>query len=240
MKTTDIAYAAGAIDADGCISIKRTTQRMRLKRDCRNPVYSPRISLGQVTPQVPEFLKEHFSGAIYKTKPGTRNSRPLFKWYISDKTAFIVAGTLLPFLKIKHLQALALIRLHSLKETGGALSIWYPKLHPNWRHEELITSIECAEILGYKHSDSVHQAIEQGTILNAHPGRHGRTMIPKIPRQFVHELATLAGRNGNKFIACPQFVAAQHDLWSQVAELNKVGINGSPANNRTGCYVPAW
>lgn len=239
MKKTIVAYIAGAIDADGCISIRRSTQRMRNKKDCRNPIYKPTIAIGQVTPEVPHLLKKCFGGCVYISKPQTKNSRPLFYWLASDRMANKVAKILLPYLRIKKQQAQTLIDLYTLKKDlrKRQFSTWYALEHPNWKKEEMLTTQECANILGYNNPASVSQAVRLGTLLSAFPGSNGRLQIPKIPKQLVLELAKLKGK-GHTFMLCPQFVNAQHELWLKMSQLNKMGINGTVVNHRTGHYQP--
>jgi hypothetical protein len=239
MKLTDLAYAAGAIDADGNITIKRTTQRMRTTGDCARACYSPRMSLGQVTPQVPEFLRKHFGGCVYITKPGTKNSRPLFKWMISDKTAASVCERIRPYLKIKTQQATAVMELQSLRLRRGErqLATWYAREHPGWKSEPLLTSAEVSALLGYSRPDCVSQAIENGTLLTTHRGAHGGSAIPRIPKGLVELLVAFKGK-GRKSITAPQFVAAQHAIYERVRGLNKLGINGTCVNSRTGHCTP--
>jgi hypothetical protein len=239
MKKTTVAYIAGAIDADGCISIKRCTTRMRVKRDCRNPIYKSKITLGQVTPEVPQLLKKCFGGCVYISKPQTKNSKPMFTWTATDRLACKVVKIILPYLLIKKQQAQTVIELDTLKNDlkKRKLSTWYALANPNWRKETLLTTQECADLLGYTNLESVSQAIRLGTLLSASPGGHGRTQVPKIPKQLTLDLSKLKGK-GHKFISCPQFMNAQHELWLKMSQLNKLGINGTVVNHRTGHYRP--
>lgn len=239
MKTTDIAYAAGAIDADGCITIKRATNRVRITRDCRNPVYSPRVTLGQVTEAVPEFLRETFGGGIYRTKPGTRNSRSLFKWYISDKKAVAFCKAIRPYMKIKQGQADAVLALAALKDSPKVRTpaYWFALANPEWREGELLTTAEAAALLGYNDNMLVSQAISNGTLLSARVGSTGSKATPRIPRDLVELLVSLRG-TGRRFVAAPEFVAAQHVIYESVRQLNKIGIDGTCVNHRTGYHAP--
>src|SRR5689334_13199109 len=105
MDNLTLAYLAGAMDADGHFTIKRSTQRKRNSGDCVLAVYSPRAGLGQVTPQVPELLKRCFGGTFRLQAPATENSRPLFKYLCSDRMAARLAHALMPYLRIKSQQA---------------------------------------------------------------------------------------------------------------------------------------
>ena len=79
MQNEILAYLAGAVDSDGSIGIRKSTYATR-HNTAWNPTYAARISLHQVTPQIPELLKETFDGSITKTKPSTENGKPLLAW----------------------------------------------------------------------------------------------------------------------------------------------------------------
>lgn len=244
MNTTDIAYAAGSIDADGCITIKRTSQRLRNKGDCKSVCFSPRITLGQVTPQVPEFLRSSFGGCIYLTKPGTSNSRPMYKWMISDKSAAAAAEIILPFLKIKSRQAECVIRLQSLRNNHieRRISTWFVRENPNWMDEELLTTAEVMKILGYARHDLMAQAIANGTLITTHSGPHGRKAIPRVPKALVMLIAnarTSTTGRGRRTPAAPQYTEMLGKIYNEIRQLNTIGINGTCVNHRTGKFTPA-
>ena len=64
MNSLIFAYIAGALDSDGYFTIRKSTYGMRVTKDCVNPVYSASVGIRQVTPQVPELMKEMFGGTI--------------------------------------------------------------------------------------------------------------------------------------------------------------------------------
>ena len=63
-KAATLAYLAGAMDSDGCISVKRSTYAMRVRGDAGTPVFSERVIFKQVTPEIPTLLKELFGGSL--------------------------------------------------------------------------------------------------------------------------------------------------------------------------------
>lgn len=236
---TDLAYAAGAIDADGCFTIKRTRQRCRENGNCINTQYRGRILLGQITPQVPALLKKMFKGSIYLTKPGTENSRPLYRWMVSDKTAYETAKTIIPYLRIKQERASCVIELHELRQKPRVrtAAYWYELEHPNWKSEPMITTKQAADMLGLVSAESISQAISNGTLLSASPGRHGRSLVPKIPRGLVEILLTLKSRK-TKFLSPPQLIDAMQAIWERLRQMNTLGIKGTCVNHRTGAFSP--
>ena len=110
-----LAYLAGALDADGYFTIKRSTYHLRVRGDARVPLFSERIGLKQVDSAVPELLRASFGGGIGIQKPSSRNGKPLYGWQVTDKKAAAAAELLLPFLRIKYRQATILLELRRLK-----------------------------------------------------------------------------------------------------------------------------
>jgi hypothetical protein len=115
MKNATLAYLAGAIDSDGTIGVKRSTYAQRVVKDSTQATYSERIALRQVTPEIVDLLKETFGGSVYITQPSAKNGRPLHSWSITDAAAFRCAKCLLPFLRVKKMQAQNLLALRALK-----------------------------------------------------------------------------------------------------------------------------
>ena len=115
MKPVDFAYLAGAIDSDGTIGIKRSTYSMRVTKDSTAPVFSERVALRQVTPDIPNLLQKAFGGSLYMTKPNAAKGRPLFSWAATDRKAVECLTTLLPFLRVKAKQARNCLALRRVK-----------------------------------------------------------------------------------------------------------------------------
>lgn len=110
-----LAYLAGAIDSDGTIGVRKSTYSMRIRGDSAAPVYSEKIALRQVTPEIPDLLKMVFGGSLYSMKPSVPNGRPLWSWAITDQKAAAAAKQLIPYLRIKKAQAENLLALRSVK-----------------------------------------------------------------------------------------------------------------------------
>lgn len=116
--TTLHAYLAGAIDSDGTIGIKRSTYSMRVKKESKAPIFSERVALRQVTPEIPTLLKKEFGGSLYMTKPSAANGRPLWSWAATDVRAIECIVALLPYLRVKKRQARNCVVLRRLKEVS--------------------------------------------------------------------------------------------------------------------------
>lgn len=111
----EFAYLAGAIDSDGTIGVKRSTYAMRVVGDAGAPVFSERVALRQVTPEIPTLLKARFGGSLYMTKPYSVRGKPLYSWAATDLRAVECLTALLPFLRVKREQAVNCLALRGLK-----------------------------------------------------------------------------------------------------------------------------
>lgn len=247
-KATLLAYLAGAIDSDGSIGIKKSTYAIRVRGDARNAVYSERIMLKQITPQVPLLLKETFGGYLSVQGPGTRNSKPMHSWQCTDRNAAHAAKLLLPFLRIKNEQARVILELRSTKEVGPHMHMgyWFGMEHPDWREGELLTVDEANELLGYTNRGSISQALKNGTLIGL-PYDYSGVSRPRFPRLLVQQLADFCSRNGevqadgraSRSTKPPQLYAWRDRLYQRVRELNKTGIEGTPTYHLTGYHTPA-
>lgn len=110
------AYLAGAIDSDGCITVKRSTYAMRVRGDAGAPIFSERVMLKQVTPEIPTLLRDTFGGSLRVDRPTAARGRPLHAWQATDLRAAVCLKALLPFLRIKRAQALNCLALRASKD----------------------------------------------------------------------------------------------------------------------------
>lgn len=108
-----ISYLAGAVDADGCISIYRKAYR-RKGTDKVVIYYEPRISFGQITEQIPKLLHERFGGYLYTHFPKRLNSKPYHQWMMSNSQCSHPLKTLKPYLILKREQAVVAIEMCSM------------------------------------------------------------------------------------------------------------------------------
>ncbi len=236
------SYLAGVIDSDGFITIKRSTYHVRVHKTATNPVYIERIGLQQVAPEIPALLKETFGGQSSLQRPQTPNSRPLWRWNATNTHAAKACKAMLPFLRIKRRQAELVLELRESKSSHySQAAYWFVTNHPSWREEELLTTSEVVEILHYRSGAMVGQALRNGTLVGL-PYRRGRGEEPRFPRALVELLATRyrdITNRGRSPVRPPELIAWRESLCSEVHELNKVGVNGTPTYHRTGPYKPA-
>jgi hypothetical protein len=86
-----IEYAAGFIDADGCIGLSRNTARL----ECGG-IYEPNMVA----------LAELFGGRVWlEDKPCGLRKKPFYRWVVYGKSAISAIERLLPHLAVKRVRA---------------------------------------------------------------------------------------------------------------------------------------
>ena len=115
MKLTNfqVAYLAGFVDADGCISITKRTD----KEYKRGHSFYCNVRIVNTNKEMIEWVKERTElGSIQqRTDPNPRH-KVRYEWKISGQNAFNLCVMLQPFLRVKAEQAKILIEFHRLKK----------------------------------------------------------------------------------------------------------------------------
>lgn len=105
---TEYAWAAGFIDADGTITLKRYYRNGRI-------VYQPYITVAQADNanhlESIEFLKTLFGGSISHHTPKPPRT-PVHQWIIASQATVECIKKIRPFLRIKHTQADLLLKYY--------------------------------------------------------------------------------------------------------------------------------
>lgn len=104
-KIATLAYAAGVIDSDGSIGIRRSTYAMRVTGDAKTPVFAVRVCVKQVQPEAVRILKLTFGGSLMLQSPSVTKGKPLHYWEIHSRTAVAMLRAIRPYLLIKSAQA---------------------------------------------------------------------------------------------------------------------------------------
>lgn len=99
MKKTDLAYAAGIIDGEGCIGIWRKLQQQRYLS------YDMRVTVSMIDEWLPNWLRFAFGGSITYHKSKQKNRQPQWQWRITANQALAFLILILPYLTIKRPQA---------------------------------------------------------------------------------------------------------------------------------------
>lgn len=124
MENQDIIWAAGFMDGEGTIGIKRYIMKRNGKI-----YYTPYISCSQsvVRQYAVEYLKKIFGGSvgIYKAsrfKDNPDNRMDTAQWVVASRKAENAAKLLLPYLKVKRKNAELLLKFYELPKPKYRLS----------------------------------------------------------------------------------------------------------------------
>lgn len=108
MFETDLAYAAGIIDGEGCIHIRqaviRSTGVLRYGMECQVAMTDRRVV---------EWLHEYFSGSIHHHKFGVPWRKDQWVWLVAARKAQSFLQQVLPYLKLKREQAILALELQN-------------------------------------------------------------------------------------------------------------------------------
>lgn len=117
MCETDLAWAAGFVDGEGCIAL---IYHKRPIKDRFYECYALRISVTNTDMRCLERLKGMFGGSInglrHKDRP---NNKPCWTWYCTSANAERALRALLPYLFSKKEQAAAGLESRKYIQTNG-------------------------------------------------------------------------------------------------------------------------
>lgn len=112
---TNLAYAAGIIDGEGCIGVyKQKNKKARV-----GYFIALIISVSMGDSEATLWLKDTFGGSHHCFKPLFRDNKPRFRWQMSATKASNFLCNLLPYLKVKKQQAELAIEFQALKNNQG-------------------------------------------------------------------------------------------------------------------------
>lgn len=126
METT-YAYLAGAIDADGFISVGRKIGYRRRADDSKPTYYVVKLGLGETSPVVPDLLQETFPAWRGEHQPKNPAHRKVYLWQATNNKAREPLAALLPYLRLKKEQArlaLGLIDLMASQNAGRFMATY--------------------------------------------------------------------------------------------------------------------
>lgn len=117
MIETDLAYAAGIVDGEGYVGIKKSKAYACQGR--KTPGYHARVQVRMVDQAALELLARLFGGHLYAEKLNIlRVRQPLHCWSLSDASAEAALRRLLPYLRIKDRVANVVLQLRALQADG--------------------------------------------------------------------------------------------------------------------------
>lgn len=103
----DLAYIAGFVDGEGTITIQAVKRPDR----CRTISHRPVLSIHNTCIDVLEWIKMIFGvGRIHRCSQRIENRKIVYKYAITCSNAINVARMLLPYLRVKRMQAEILIK----------------------------------------------------------------------------------------------------------------------------------
>ena len=112
MKRTDLAYIAGIIDGEGCISVWSVAS----KKDGAKR-HNIGVILDMSEKPAIELAQALFGGRIYHYPP-RGHSKPISRWQVSGEKAEIMLRAIKPYLLVKRAQAEVALRLLSIHPRG--------------------------------------------------------------------------------------------------------------------------
>ena len=231
------SYIAGMLDADGSFSIKKSTYQQRNEK-AKNPQYSEKVALKQVSPQIPKLLRLTFKGgALYRVKGSTPNSKPLWCYDAANKIAVDLCTKVIPYLRVKTERAKLLLKLRKTTEKQYKQhGYWYQKNHSNWQNKELITTSQAARLLDITQSN-ISRAIRANTLLGLSYDYSGKVKS-RIPLSLVEILVKEKQKFGSLSCYPSELIEWKESIFQQIREMNKLGINGTSSYHKTGIFKP--
>ena len=116
-RDTDLAWAAGFIDGEGCIALRRQVGR---QKGVAYTCYALRLSVTNTDLRCLERLKSMFAGSINRATHSYRpQNKPCWAWFCSSANAERALVALLPYLVSKKEQAeLGLLSRRHIQKNG--------------------------------------------------------------------------------------------------------------------------
>lgn len=205
-----LAYLAGVVDSDGCITIYKNTAYQRKHSPSANPIYQVRVAIAQVEPQAVELAKATFGGDV-RNKLNNPKCRQLLVWRADHARAFSVLSALLSHLRIKKHQAENALKLQSLRFSHS-----WPSTHIR-DDEPMLNVTQFAKALGYDRS-----AIFGGCYTGAIPSVL-RDSVRLIPVSFapIYQARRSAGGRPKRTASD---LAELEAIYLRGKQLNRVGV----------------
>jgi len=115
---SDKAYAAGFIDADGCITVRMNTAgTARARNVARTCFASITASQTKVPPLL--FLRDRWGGSLRQLPARKGNSSPAWEWVAVSQMAYKMLDDIRPYLLIKGDRADNALSLRDIRSGSG-------------------------------------------------------------------------------------------------------------------------
>jgi hypothetical protein len=109
VKDTDLAWAAGFIDGEGCFTVHLHT----------SGILSAVLSADNTKIAPIQALKEMFGGKVTLSRKATERTAAAYRWQVNGHTAATVSVLVLPFLRVKQEQAAIIAQFGALTGIQG-------------------------------------------------------------------------------------------------------------------------
>lgn len=110
----DLAYAAGIVDGEGYVGVKKCKPR----KDRKSPNYHARLQVKMVDREAVEFLAHLADSPVSIEKRQSKNQRSLFVLRLSDRKAERFLRAILPYLKVKVSVVETVLAYRDLQKNG--------------------------------------------------------------------------------------------------------------------------
>jgi len=117
MKKTDLAYMAGIFDGEGTIVIHTRKYVAKTGRETTQDYLE--VCICSIDEWLPRYFMFAFTGNVYLRKAQTDRTKPVWVWQCSGEKARCFLETLLPFIKLKRMQAELGISFQQIKHARG-------------------------------------------------------------------------------------------------------------------------
>lgn len=128
-----LAYLAGIIDADGYVSIQRSTHKGRV-------YYGPKLGIAGTRREPHDLAASLWGGAVSMYTPKNPDHRPQFQWGRHGAVAAVAIGEILPYLRIKAEHGDLALQLWDHLQNGRTDDP-YPWFGPDYDPSELSQSL---------------------------------------------------------------------------------------------------
>lgn len=115
MDNTTLAYIAGIIDGEGCITIQKSH-----KKRCNSATYQSHVIVCMTSEAVIKYLTDNITGG-WRTTQQT-NNRMVHRFVVTGDNAYNITEAILPYLVEKKDQALKLLSLKQYCHGQGVKS----------------------------------------------------------------------------------------------------------------------
>lgn len=118
IRKVELAYMAGIFDGEGCIHIVKRKPDKKNKNSL-SPSYSLRLGINISSKVIPYFFLSVCGGGVHKKERREDFYKDTWEWTLCGSPAAELLKNLLPYLKIKRVEAELGIRFQAAHHHGG-------------------------------------------------------------------------------------------------------------------------